>query len=59
VDIVAKMVFALQVQCQHLVSAYLGWVEWRRVIWAENLEWKAQTERIAERERLEEEQRAT
>ena len=59
-SIVAEDGFRITLTMPSIWSAHIwGWVEWRRVIWAENLEWKAQWERIAERERLEEEQRAT
>ena len=58
-NIVAEDNFLITLTMPSLWSAHIwGWVEWRRVIWKENLEWKAQWERIAEREILEE-QRTT
>lgn len=59
-NIVAEDGFHITLTMSSLWSAHIwGWVERKRVVWKENPEWKAQWEREAERERLEELQQAT
>lgn len=51
-NILAEDGFFITLTMPSLWSAHIwGWVEWRRVIWEENLEWKLQREKIEEQEK--------